>query len=314
MLTLLRKRKMQAEQKAINTAKSTAKSTIAQAKAKADKALLVQKQAEAAQQKAQEKLKQLDETNIGDIQEAIDLAEQATIEAQDATRDAQGATEELNDAMDAAGYVESSLNDVIDKAQKQAVESPWSEMQHKLKLDLEFARTLAGSEEKVPFKLELIKKYKPHVMKLLKTHENLEGLDVIWWWYQWQMDCGQFEEFHDEFKKLILRGLDTPRGWKSNGETAYCDIVFQYSHKAHKAQKECNRQYLIDAVQDLLSGAMATNAPLKVKMFRLVGDWYEAEGKQAEALALFERVMMIDPNKGGRKTKVNELKEALGYE
>ncbi|HBV77663.1 MAG TPA: hypothetical protein DEB62_15010 [Vibrio sp.] len=216
--------------------------------------------------------------------------------------------------MDAASYVENSLNDVIDKAQQQVAESPWSEMQHKLKLDLECARTLAGSEEKIPFKLELIKKYKPHVMTLLQTHENLEGLDVIWWWYQWQIDCGQFEEFHDSFKALILRGLDTPRGWKSNGETAYCDIVFQYSHKAHKAQKECNRQYLMDAVQDLLSGAMATNAPLKVKMFRLIGDWYEAEGKQAEALELFERVMMIDPNKGGRKTKVNELKEALGYE
>lgn len=310
MLTLLRKRKMQAEQKAIHTAKST----IAQAKIKVDNALIVQQRAEAAKKKAETNLKQVDENNLDDIQAAIDLAEQATIEAQDATRNAQGATEELNDAMDAAGYAESSLNDVIDKAQQQAAESPWSEMQHKLKLDLEYARTLAGSEEKTPFKLELIKKYKPHVMTLLQTHENLEGLDVIWWWYQWQIDCGQFEEFHDEFKKLILRGLDTPRGWKSNGETAYCDIVFQYSHKAHKAQKECNRQYLIDAAQDLLSGAMATNAPLKVKMFRLVGDWYEAEGKQAEALALFERVMMIDPNKGGRKTKVNELKEALGYE
>lgn len=314
MLTLLRKRKMMAEQKAIRSAKSTAQSTVVQAKAKADKALLVQKQAEAAQQKAQENLKQVDETNIGDIQAAIDLTEQATMEAQEATRDAQDATQVLNDAMETAEYVEDSLNDAIDKAKQQVAASPWSEMQHKLKLDLEYARTLAGSEEKIPFKLELIKKYKPHVMDLLQTHENLEGLDVIWWWYQWQIDCGQFEEFHDAFKALILRGLETPRGWRSNGQTAYCDIVFQYSHQAHKASKPCNHQYLMDAVQDLLSGSLATNAPLKVKMFRLVGDWFESEGRQAEALALFERVMMIDPKNGGRKTKVKELKEVLGHE
>ncbi|WP_083962803.1 phage terminase small subunit [Vibrio litoralis] len=310
MLTLLRKRKIQAEQKAHHAVKQT----IAQAKEKVAKALVIQQQADKAKKEAETNLKQVDESNLDEIQAAIELAEQATIEAQDATHNAQEATETLNDIIEAAGYAEDSLSDAIDKAHNQVADNSWSEMQHKLKMDLEYARTLAGSEDKIPFKLELIKKYKPHVMALLQTHENLEGLDVIWWWYQWQIDCGQFEEFHDSFKALILRGLDTPRGWKSNGETAYCDIVFQYSHKAHKAKTPFNRQYLMDAVQDLLSGAIATNAPLKVKMFRLVGDWFESEGKQAEALALFERVMMIDPNKGGRKTKVNELKEALGYE
>lgn len=40
---------------------------------------------------------------------------------------------------------------------------------------------------------------------------------------------------------------------------------------------------------------------------------YEADKKE-EALALFNAVMAIDPSKGGRKTKVKDLREELGYE
>lgn len=193
-------------------------------------------------------------------------------------------------------------------------QKPWNEIQHSLKMDLEYARTLAGSKEKLPFKEELIKKYKPVITNLLNTHDNLEGLDVIWWFYQWQIDCGLLDTIHDEFKALVLKGLNSPQGWRSNGQTAYLDIIFKYSDGAKKANTKFNAQYLSDAVTDLLSGTLATNAPLKVKMFRLMGDLFYEADKKEEALALFEAVMAIDPEKGGRKTKVKDLKEELGYE
>ena len=49
-------------------------------------------------------------------------------------------------------------------------------------------------------------------------------------------------------------------------------------------------------------------------MFRLAGDLLLEAGESKDALALYEVVMAIDPEKGGRKTKVKDLREELGYE
>ena len=89
----------------------------------------------------------------------------------------------------------------------------------------------------------LIKKYKPVITNLLSTHDNLEGLDVIWWFYQWQIDCGLLEKIHDEFKAVVLKGLNSPQGWRSNGQTAYLDIIFKYSDEAKKANTKFNAKY-----------------------------------------------------------------------
>ncbi|MUK93758.1 hypothetical protein GNP80_15105 [Aliivibrio fischeri] len=190
----------------------------------------------------------------------------------------------------------------------------WDEVQHTLKMDLEYARTLAGSEEKVPFKQELIKKYASTVKHFLDTRHNFEGLDVVWWYFQWQVDCGALTDIHDTFKHCVLHGLNSPKGWKSNGHTAYLDIIRKYSDTAYKAGIPFNTKYLMEAVQDITSGKLTTNAPLKVKLFRLAGDLQLDAGKSEEALALFNVVMMIDPKKGGRITKIKELKEELGHE
>ncbi len=192
---------------------------------------------------------------------------------------------------------------------------PWDEIGGILKKDLEYARTLPGAQDKIPFKKELIKKYSQLVKRLLATHkDNLERLDVVWWFYLWNIDVGLLPLIHDEFKAAILNGLDTPDDWKSDGYTAYCDIIFKYTFDAHKEKKSLNAAYLLDAVKDVIGGAAAIPAPLKVKMFRLAGDLLRGSGNPEEALALFEKVMVLSPSKGGCKTKVKELKEELGHE
>lgn len=193
-------------------------------------------------------------------------------------------------------------------------DKPWNEIQHALKMDIEYTRTLAGSQEKVPFKLELIKKYTSVVDGLLKSRDNFDGLDVVWWYFQWQVDCGALTDIHDAFKHCVLNGLDSPKGWSSNGQTAYLDIIRKYSDAAYKSGTPFNTQYLIDAVRDISNGTLATNAPLKVKLFRLAGDLLLDAGDKDNALLLFEAVMAIDPKKGGRITKIKDLKEALGHE
>lgn len=194
-------------------------------------------------------------------------------------------------------------------------DKPWEETQAALKNDLGFLKSLSGSKEKDPYKEELVKKYRPLVEKLLETHKgNYTNLEVMWWFYLWQVDLGQFEEVYDDFRLAIEGGLEPPMTWRTNGHTAFCDLVFTYSHKAVQKKKEFKREYLINAVKDLRSGQLATNAPLKVKMFRLVGDWHFDAGEKKEAHDLFEQVMKLDPRKGGRKTKLNELKEELGYD
>ncbi len=193
-------------------------------------------------------------------------------------------------------------------------DKPWEETQAALKQDLSYLKTLAGSKEKDPFKEELVNKYRPLVDKLLATHKgNYANLEVLWWFYLWQVDLGHFEAVYDDFRSAIEGGLEPPTTWRTNGHTAFCDLVFKYSHKAHQQNKEFNRDYLIAAVKDLCSGELATNAPLKVKMFRLVGDWHFEAGEKKEAHDLFEQVMKLDPAKGGRKTKLTDLKEELGY-
>lgn len=189
----------------------------------------------------------------------------------------------------------------------------WDEVQRMLSVDLDFVRTLAGFEEKNAFRKELIKKYKVQVESLLLTRDNLEGLDLVWWYYLWQIDCGLLPLVHDDFKAAVMRGLSTPKQWNTNGQTAYCDIIFKYSHKAHLEKVEFNSKYLSEAVSDIAEGKIAINAPLKVKMFRLIGDLLDEAGSKKEALSFFEAVMQIDPNKGGRKKRVKELKEELGY-
>ncbi|NOH35605.1 phage terminase small subunit [Vibrio chagasii] len=194
-------------------------------------------------------------------------------------------------------------------------DKPWEETQAALKNDLGFLKSLSGSKEKDPYKESLVKKYRPLVERLLETHKgNYANLEVMWWFYLWQVDLGRFEEVYDDFRLAIEGGLEPPMTWRTNGHTAFCDLVFTYSHKAVQKKEEFKREYLINAVKDLRSGQLATNAPLKVKMFRLVGDWHFDAGEKKEAHDLFEQVMKLDPRKGGRKTKLNELKEELGYD
>ncbi len=193
------------------------------------------------------------------------------------------------------------------------VNKPWDEIQATLKQDLCYLRTLAGSQEKDPYKTQLVEKYRPVVEQLLTTHDNLENLEVIWWFYQWQVDLGKLPMVHDALRRAIDQGLETPNSWKMNGQTGYCDMVFKYSFKANEQQLEFDREYLIQAVSDLQEGKLATNAPLKVKMFRLVGDWHYLDGDKKSAYALYDSVMKLDTNKGGRKTRLNELKEDFGY-
>ncbi|MBE8574462.1 phage terminase small subunit [Vibrio sp. OPT18] len=194
------------------------------------------------------------------------------------------------------------------------VDKPWNEITHMLKQDLEYVRTLAGFEARTPFKKELTRKYRGVVAKLLSEHDNLDGLDIIWWWYQWQIDVGLLPLVHDDFRQAIERGLDSPQRWSSSGQTAYCDIIYKYSNDAFKQEAVYNPQYLMKAVKDISNGSLATNAALKVKMFRLVGDIADKAGLYQEALAMFGAVMSMDPTKGGRKTRLKELKEQLNHE
>ena len=190
----------------------------------------------------------------------------------------------------------------------------WNETQKALQTDLDLLSVLAGTEEKEPFKKTLVKKYHGTVEKLLKTHENLAGLDVIWWWYLWKIDTENLIDVHDDFRAAISRGLETPYKWRSNGQTAYCDIIFKYSHDGETKKEPFNSQYLIRAVQDITVGILAINAPLKVKMFRLVGDWHLAKDEKIQAHDLFDIMMIIEPKKGGRKNKLAELKKELNHE
>ncbi|MFA0155399.1 phage terminase small subunit [Vibrio sp. 10N.261.46.A3] len=191
----------------------------------------------------------------------------------------------------------------------------WDSTQLILKQDLSYLKTLAGSKEKDPFKEELIQKYRPLIERLRLSHKgNYGSLDVMWWFYLWYVDLGRLDEVYADFRDAIYDGLEAPSNWKMNGQTAFLGYVFKYSLDATEGGVSFQRSYLLTGVDDLLSGRLATNAPLKVKMFRLVGDWHLEVGEKARAHNLFELVMTLAPKKGGRKGKLKQLKEELGYD
>jgi tetratricopeptide (TPR) repeat protein len=231
-------------------------------------------------------------------------------------REAQKAKPEPVEAFEAIDSVDAMNESTVSQAVRTAfADKPWEETQLVFKHDQSYLRTLSGSKEKDPYKQELINKYRPLVEKLLDTHKgNYDNLDVMWCFYMWHFDLGQFEKIHDDFRAAIDGGLETPANFKVNGQTGFCDYVFKYTHKAHTDKKAYKREYLLKAVNDLLAGELATNAPLKVKMFRLVGDWHFEAGEKEKAHNLFEIVMKLDPNKGGVKKKLEALQKELGYD
>lgn len=188
-------------------------------------------------------------------------------------------------------------------------DKPWEEIQAAFKQDLSYLRTLAGSNEKEPYKQSLVDKYRPVVEKLKLTHDSFGNLDVMWWFYQWQTDLGHLVDVYDDFRAAIEKGLTTPNSWKSNAQTAFCDLIYQYSADNHYKGASFQAHYLVDAVNDLLCGNLAVNAPLKVKMLRMVGHWAFDAGEKEKALRLYKMVMTLDPNKGGCKTRLKELEE-----
>ncbi|WP_299141307.1 phage terminase small subunit [uncultured Vibrio sp.] len=191
----------------------------------------------------------------------------------------------------------------------------WESTQRLLKQDLSYLKTLSGSKEKAPFKETLIQKYPPLVERLRLSHKGDYGsLDVMWWFYLWHVDLGRLDDVYANFRDAVYEGLETPANWKMDGQTAFLGYVFKYSLSATQSDVPFQRSYLLKGVEDLLSGRLATNAPLKVKMFRLVGDWCLEAGENTRAHHLFELVMMLDPNKGGRKGKLKQLKKELGYD
>ncbi|WP_102363873.1 phage terminase small subunit [Vibrio lentus] len=222
------------------------------------------------------------------------------------------ATDSVDLLNDVGAISESALSQSVRTA---FADKPWEETQNVFKQDQSRLRTLSGSKEKDPYKQELINKYRPLVEKLLVTHKGDYGnLDVMWCFYMWHFDLGKFEEIHDDFRAAIDCGLETPANFKENGQTGFCGYVFKYTHKAHTDKREYKREYLLKAVNDLLAGELATNAPLKVKMFRLVGDWHLEAGEKEKAHNLFEIVMKLDPQKGGVKKKLEALQKELGYD
>ncbi|ODS09734.1 phage terminase small subunit [Vibrio scophthalmi] len=186
----------------------------------------------------------------------------------------------------------------------------WDEISHTLKQDLARIKTLAGFEEKTPYKQEMIAKYKPVAEKLMATHENLGGLDLLWWWFLWQIDCGLFTAIHDDFRQAIERGLDAPHGWKSDGQTAFCDFVFEYTLESKKAGIAFEPRFLTSAIESIQAGELAINPALKSKMYRLMGELYDAQEDKVNALKFYEMSLVLDP-KCGKKGRIKTLKEEL---
>ncbi|MBN2605993.1 MAG: hypothetical protein JXR47_01520 [Thiotrichales bacterium] len=176
-----------------------------------------------------------------------------------------------------------------------------------LENDLITLKQLSGDEEKAPFKKELIEKFRPLCEIYLQTYQTWAHLDVLFWWLLWRNDVEGFAAVQQTWYEAIEKGLTTPVKFNRDWQTMYLDEVFKHVDEQLKQDQEPSIEYLDIAMVEIEEGLIATNAPLKAKLYKLHGQALQKIGQDEHALQAYEKALKLDANVGV-KTVIKQLK------
>ncbi len=176
-----------------------------------------------------------------------------------------------------------------------------------LSADLETLKLSNGDEERNPFKIELIEKYRSMAETLMASHQNWAGLKSVFYFLMWRLDIEGFEAVQADLFRGIEHGLTTPDSFKRDFQTLYLDQLQEYVAAAMKAEAEFNVDYLQTAIQALSTGNLVTVAPLKAKLYAWYGKVCLMKNEPEQAIKSFETALNLD-ERVGVKTILKETK------
>ena len=111
--------------------------------------------------------------------------------------------------------------------------------------DRQTLKLLNGDEQRIPFKKELIEKYRPLCEYFIANYDDWARLDCLFWWLMWRSDVESFIDIEPDLYKGVQHGLTTPTQFERDWQTVYSDLVYLYCDENLKADQE-----MIAAQQD----------------------------------------------------------------
>lgn len=187
--------------------------------------------------------------------------------------------------------------------------------------DRQTLKLLSGNEQRDPFKVELIEKYRPLCEYFMQNYEDWARLDCLFWWFIWRSDIEAFIDIEPELYKAVVCGLTAPvKGFERDWQTYYCDMVFLYCDENLKAAQEEGKKWdhscLIKLVADITNGEIIINVPLKAKIYAAYGKVSMQQGNNQDAIKAFTTALELNEKVGVKKllTKCIDLVEVIGLD
>ena len=175
------------------------------------------------------------------------------------------------------------------------------ETRQSLAVDLQTLKALNGDEERLPLKEELIEKYRRQAEDLMGKHKNWARLEVVFWWLMWRLDVEGFEAVNQDMIAGIECGLTTPQSFNRDWQTIYLDQVNDYTANALTAGDKFDDSIITNAIKMIQSGDVATNIPLKAKLFANHGKTAMLLNDVETAVKSFKSALALDAKVGVKK-------------
>jgi len=181
--------------------------------------------------------------------------------------------------------------------------------------DRQSLKLLNGDQQRDPFKLELIEKYRPLCEHFMKNFNDWARLDCLFWWLMWRSDVEDFTAVEPDLYKAVQCGLTAPiKGFERDWQTLYCDLVYLYCDANLKAAKEEGKEWntfpLCKVVTDITNGDIILNVPLKAKIYAIYGKVAMRLENTEIAAKAFKMALALN-DKVGVKKLLAECEEML---
>ncbi len=165
--------------------------------------------------------------------------------------------------------------------------------------DQQTLKLLNGDEQRTPFKIELIEKYRPLCEHFMQNYENWAQLDSLFWWLIWRSDVESFDQIIVDCLKAVEHGLTTPIDFSRDWSAYYADLVFNYYDNLLKDENsDIDDCYVVELINRVVNGDVIINAPLKAKVYAIFGKILMLQNNLSEAIKAFKAALALNEQVG----------------
>ncbi|MCI4411974.1 MAG: hypothetical protein JHC38_09925 [Thiotrichales bacterium] len=188
-------------------------------------------------------------------------------------------------------------------------EDKFSQLKENLPSVLGMLKSLAGNEERTPYKKQLITQYKELAQHIMNSCEDWGRQDVLAYWLIWRLDVEGFAAVQPEMYEGIQRGLTTPVNYNRDWQTLYLTEMEAYYTEIAKTDKPIDVAPIEQAINDLVEGNMTATPEMKARIYKVYGHTLFETDPQ-KALLAYEKATLLEPNIGVKR-RIEQLKAKL---